>query len=560
MQYGTNVALRPEFLTQSAPALSGTALLPSTVDVYVNNALRSQQTVAAGPFTINNLPVVQGGGDVALVVKDLLGREQVITQSFLSTPSLLRDGLVQTNWDAGALRQNLGLASNDYGEPFAAATYRKGVTPRMTAEFRGELQPGGATAGVSAATLLPSISSVLETTIAASGGRGLAGTGALASLGYSLLGKAMAFNARLSAQTDNFRQLGSDTTNLQRNALSLQWVSPWADGNVSANYVLRRNQADDTIAVFNLAFGKRLNNRVVANAALLHTQSDHETTVSATLGLTLFIDAHQFASTAVSGQAGQITAYAEYQRSAPWGQGTGYRLAAQAGDGPGLQQASVTNHQAWGSLQAEVAHQATTNSARFTATGGIATLGNSLHFSRGLDQGFAVVQVGDLPDIPIYLENLEVARTGKNGTALVNNLRAYEVNHIRIDPLTLPMDIALKSMEHTVVPRHQGGVQVEFDAPRVRTLNLQLRDRSGAFLPAWTQIVVDGNAQAFVVGQRGEASVDLPRVNSHQVSAYPPNQAPCTWLLTQNHAIAAMGFLLPLRCGSDAEIPALVRQ
>ena len=248
VQYGTNLALRPDFLAQSAPALSGTALLPSTVDVYVNNALRNQQNVEAGPFTIHNLSVVQGSGEVALVVKDVLGREQVITQQFLSTPTLLREGLVQASFEAGALRQNMGLASNDYGKPFAATTYRKGLLPRTTAEARGELQPGGATAGASVATLLPQISSVLEATLAASSGHGLADTGALASLGYSLVGQAMALNARLSAQTDSFRQIGSDANNLQRNLLSLQWVSPWAGGNLSANYVHRRTQADSTVS------------------------------------------------------------------------------------------------------------------------------------------------------------------------------------------------------------------------------------------------------------------------------------------------------------------------
>jgi outer membrane usher protein len=556
VQYGTNVALRPDFLTQSAPTLSGTALLPSTVDVYVNNALRSQQNVAAGPFTINNLPVVQGGGEVALVVKDVLGREQVITQQFLSTPTLLREGLVQTSLEAGALRQNLGLASNDYGEPFAATTYRKGLLPRTTAELRGELQPGGATAGASVATLLPQISSALEATLVASGGHGLADTGALASLGYSLLGKAMALNARISVQTDSFRQIGSDATNLQRSLLSLQWVSPWAGGTVSANYVQRRTQSDSSIAVLNLAYGKRLNNRVVANAALLRTLSDNDASVSATLGLTLFIDVNQFASTTVSAQAGHSTAYADYQQSAPWGQGTGYRLAVQEGGAPGLQQASVTEHQTWGSLQAEVAQQAATSSARITATGGIATLGHGLHFSRGLDQSFAVVQVGDLPNIPVFLENQEVARTGSNGAALVNNLRAYEVNRISIDPLTLPMEVSLKSMELPVVPRNQGGVQVEFATPRVRTVTLQLRDRSGAYLPAWTRVVLQDNAHPFVVGQRGEASVDLPFTNMdtridaihHSVIAYPPNDASCHWVLTQRTVASAAGNMLPLQC------------
>jgi outer membrane usher protein len=310
------------------------------------------------------------------------------------------------------------------------------------------------------------------------------------------------------------------------------------------------------VAVLNLAFGKRLNNRVVANAALLRTVSDSDVGVSATLGLTLFMDANQFASTTASAQAGQSTATVDYQKSAPWGHGTGYRLAAQADGGPGVQQASVTDHRAWGSLQAEVAKQAATTSVRVTATGGIATLGNGLHFSRGLDQSFAVVQVGDVPNIAIYLENQEVARTDSSGVAMVNHLRAYEPNRITIDPLVLPMEVSLRSMERTVLPRSQGGIRVDFAVPRVYTLALQLRNRTGTAIPAWTRVVVQGNARPFVVGQRGEASVELPRiakdvnVGPHSLTAYPPGQPPCAWLLTEQAAAsaAAAGRMLTLQC------------
>ncbi len=170
VQYGTNFAVRPDFIAQSMPGLAGNAVLPSTVDVYVNNVLRARQEVPAGPFNIQNLPLVNGQGNMQVVVRDVLGREQVITQAFMASPSLLREGLVQESYEVGALRRNYGLTSNDYGDAFASATWRKGMSSQWSSELRTEVQPQTTTLGFSNAVMLPKLNSVLETTVAASGG------------------------------------------------------------------------------------------------------------------------------------------------------------------------------------------------------------------------------------------------------------------------------------------------------------------------------------------------------------------------------------------------------
>ena len=112
--------------------------MPSTVDVYVNNALVSRQSVPPGPFSITNIPIVSGTGEAQLVVRDLLGREQVITQPFYGAATLLKEGLADYSYELGAQRQNFGQTSSDYAKALASATYRKGVTESFTAELHGE--------------------------------------------------------------------------------------------------------------------------------------------------------------------------------------------------------------------------------------------------------------------------------------------------------------------------------------------------------------------------------------------------------------------------------------
>jgi outer membrane usher protein len=71
----------------------GSAALPSVVDVYVNNQKTFSQKINPGPFDITHLPVPgNGAGQVNLVVKDILGNEQIITKNFYQSPILLAKG------------------------------------------------------------------------------------------------------------------------------------------------------------------------------------------------------------------------------------------------------------------------------------------------------------------------------------------------------------------------------------------------------------------------------------------------------------------------------------
>jgi len=65
LQIGTNFTLQPDLITYPLQAFSGTAVVPSTVDVFVNGSKVGSQQVQAGAFAINNVPVVTGSGSNA---------------------------------------------------------------------------------------------------------------------------------------------------------------------------------------------------------------------------------------------------------------------------------------------------------------------------------------------------------------------------------------------------------------------------------------------------------------------------------------------------------------
>ena len=69
--------LRPDLITQPLPQFSGSAAVPSTVEVFANQARAFSQAVTGGPFNINNIPLATGPGTMRIVLRDATGKETV---------------------------------------------------------------------------------------------------------------------------------------------------------------------------------------------------------------------------------------------------------------------------------------------------------------------------------------------------------------------------------------------------------------------------------------------------------------------------------------------------
>ena len=107
-------------MTFPLPTIGGLARQDSVVDVFIDNVQREARSVPPGPFALESLPVVTGAGEVQLRVTDLLGREQLITQSYYVSSRLLKPGLHDFGYELGALRRDYGRESFDYGDGLPA--------------------------------------------------------------------------------------------------------------------------------------------------------------------------------------------------------------------------------------------------------------------------------------------------------------------------------------------------------------------------------------------------------------------------------------------------------
>jgi len=506
VQYGTNFATQPNLITSPGQTFMGQAAVPSTVDVFVNNALISSARVPPGPFSITNIPVVTGTGEVQVVVRDAFGREQVVTQPFYATPTLLRAGFSDYAIEGGVQRNEYGLASNDYGSWLASGTYRYGITNRLTGALRGEANRDIFNVGVSADYLVGDFAT-LSGTIA--GGPNNAGGGALFGVGVSRQARMLSFNARSEYTTPDFRQLGLADGQLPRERLTTISASYnfGAKGSIAAAAVGQYYRDQPDIEVGSLSYNVTLPGIGFLSFVLLRTLGiTNQTQFFATFTIPFGRD---YTATIATNRArsdnGSWVADNSFtfQKNLPAGDGYGYLLRATNNS---QRLASLALQNAFGTYSAEVASQKGTTGERISAAGGIGWVGDRPFFSRLIQDGFALIRVG-FPNVRVYANNQPIGRTDAYGDLIIPRLLAYQKNLITVEQLDLPLDVEIGKLELDATPYFRSGTVVEFPIRRVRNALLQIVLEDGGPLPAGAMVRVAEQKETFPVGLGGIAYV-----------------------------------------------------
>ena len=505
VQWSTNFSTQPGFIAFPLPGVSGEAALPSTVDLYVDSALRMSREVPSGPFSIQDLPVTTGQGDARLVVRDILGREQVITQPFYATPRLLKPGLQEYSYELGFVRRNFGTDSNNYGRRMAVGTHRLGITEQFTGEIHGELLGHQQTLGLGGVLMLPA-AGVLSGSFAAS--HSDRGVGGLLELGFQRQGRYFSFGANTQLASQRFAKLGLQPEELAPRHISRVFVNLATSdhGSFTANYTeqaFRDRQGNKILAAsYNRKIG-RLGNLSASVTRLL--SGDAKTIFN--LNFFVPLGNRTNASISTSAQPGREEARLQVSRGMPAGSGMGYRLVAGVGDSD--QRGVEVKLQNEVGTYTLLADQSLSQTAfRGSASGGVAFLGGSAFLSRRISDSFAVVQVPDYSGVGIYADNQLVARTDANGNALLPRLRPYQKNTVRIEQADLPLDAQIDAVQLDAVPYFRSGLRLKFPVKRRRGALLTVVLENGEPLPARAQAQIIGDNveqnEVFPTGMRGE--------------------------------------------------------
>ena len=503
VRYASKFATQPSFISTPLPGIAGQASQPSTVDVYVDNVKRLSQPVAAGPFAIQNVPVISGQGEIRMVVTDVLGRQQVITESYIRSSQLLRAGVNDFTYESGTVRLNYGIKSNQYRSFFADASYRRGISDTLTLEGRIETQLGTETAGLGAIYALRDVG-IFSGGVAGSmeGGH----PGELLYAGYSRAQRSFGFATQMQMASANFRQLGLlDDQRATRFLLQAQVSKSLGRlASVAAGYLRRDGRTESNVQALTASLNLRLHRAFLTVGGTYSLLSPRPYGLSVALIVPLGERTIGMATGDSSPTA--RTAGVEVSRSIPLGPGYGYRVRSTNLDQQKNEAAFYYQNNA-GSYGVEASEGDGGMSVRLLERGSFVLLHRHLMVSRWLNDSFGVVEVPNAKGIPVYVNNQVMAKTDRWGFALLPWLAAYNRNLVRLDDAALPVDVNVDLEERMVVPMARSAAFLRYQPASVGGATLILTAPGGQPVPQGAMVTVNAGTAAYEVELRGEVFV-----------------------------------------------------
>ena len=539
IQIRRNFNLRPDLVTMPLPELSGSAAVPSTVDVYVDNAQRASRSVPSGPFSITNLPIVTGSGMARLVVRDALGRETVSETPFYASSDLLAKGLADFSAEIGFARRYYGVESNDYDErPVGSATLRYGLTNQLTLEAHVEgaedFYNGGAGGVFNIGTF--GIGSV-----AASASRFGDETGyqVAASLEAELWD--IKFFARTQRTFGDFNDIASVTADIAKFGLpstiysakpprSLDQASVslppiFENMNLNFSYAQLETADFDKSRILSMTATKGIGEK--GNVFLsTFTDLERKGSFGVFAGLSWTLDGNITASSGISSDDKGTSVTAELMKSEqPVVGSTGWRVRGSYGQND-IVAASGSYRSAIGRAEAGVERYNDNVRANAQFEGSIIAAGGGAFLSNRVDDAFSVVDVG-APDVEVFYENRPIGKTDKRGKFLVTDLRSYEANAISIDPSNLPLDASVETTRQVVRPSDRSGAVVDFNVSAENTpVLVTVRDEAGEYIETGASAKLNGSEDT-IVGYEGQVYIENA-ASSNTLSVQQSNGENCT--------------------------------
>ena len=526
VQVDRNFGLRPGLITMPLPSVEGSAVVPSSVDVYVNSTKAYSGQVVGGPFAVENIPAITGSGTARIVIRDASGREQEITTDFYSSPSLLREGLFDYSAEAGVLRSGFGSGLDEYDDTAAgSASLRYGLYDEVTLEAHAEGTSGLVNGG---AGVVVNVLDKAVVSLAASASSSDAGAGASVHAAVETEMFDVSLRASTTRTFGEYADLGSlsiqededddDTDPLTKHLYSRQVPRaidqfslgtplPFDLGSMGLTYTHIDRIDDPEVHLVSASYSRNLLYDISFYTSAFHDFGEEpETGVYAGLSMPL-------------GDYGSLSSGVKHDK-----RGTGYALTntksleeetgsvgwyASIDSGEETSAAAALSYRtevATGTMRARSHKSGTAASGELT--GSIAATEDGVFFANRIDDGFAVVDAG-APDVPIMLQNRTVATTGSNGKALVTGLRAYEPNKISVDAVDLPLGTEITETEQIAVPRERAGARVVFNSKSTdgaALVTVKLAD--GSYPPAGNPVVLEGSEAEYVMGYDGQVYLE----------------------------------------------------
>jgi outer membrane usher protein len=567
-QISRQFALRPDLVTAPLPSVGGSAAVPSTVEVYVDNIRVASRDVGAGPFRLNNIPVPGESGTARVVVRDVTGRETVTTVPFFTSSKLLDSGQFDYSIDGGLPRYNYAVESFDYGRKWIGmGTLRYGLTDNLTLEAHAESTPGLANGGAGVTFGAGKIG-LFSVAGAASWHRDALGGLFHASWQNTIRGIFVGVSTQRTigryedVASITARQVKPDTTGdlvdsgffvLNRSARMPKAVDRFTMGvplpkwnaSMAASFVNLERADGEKSHLLSLTYSQTFNKKYNMFVAAYSDLADNrQAGISAGLSFSLGDDIILTSSIAGS----RDTRSASFEAIRPLGpKASDYGWRVYTNEGTTMQRgASGVYRNPWAQIGAGIRQD-----DRFV--GGFVELDSAVVAntagvfpSRRVHDAFAIVDAG-APGVEVLHENRPVATTNWFGKAVVPDLRSFQRSKIAISPETVPAGNHVTLTEQDVIPGFRGSSTVRVKTIAAQdTARIQLTDEKGEAIPIGAIVTHAETGTTYTIGYGG--MIFIPGIGDSNTLVVQQGDRTCQASFTRADRKGPTGRVGPLAC------------
>ncbi len=509
----------PYFLKHPMLDISGATELPGDVEVYLDGMRIGTQKISPGKFELQNISYYGGAHVVELVIIDPFGRRRRFRHPFYFTDLLLRRGLHEYSYNAGFIRENFGVDSNNYGKAAFSFFHRYGLTDSLTIGLRGEGTSGRYNFGPQASFLLGKAGII---SLHLSGGRNSAGgRGVAASMNYSFQSRAFSARALLRGYNRDYMTV-VDRASSERpkyEAGAGLGYSSRESGSISFDFTVSRKYDRESRRTFTLGYTKSVTRNSTIFANFKRTEGEREGN-EFFVGMSYYpVKDVTFSARHQEGRDTDATVF-QVQKNPPLGEGVGYRTSLERSrTGTGTEyflNPSIQYNGKHGIYRGEFYGRRlgseTRDSYNLSVAGAVVYVGNTFGLTRPVYDSFALVRVGDLEGVRVKVNNQEVGRTDSRGRLLVPSLGSYYDNRVSIDDRDVPIDYSISNVEHNISLYPWSGSCVNFNVAKLQAFSGVLRvNVDGEMKPLEfyeVKMVVDGREITFPTGKGGEFYIE----------------------------------------------------
>ena len=549
VEWRRNFELRPDLLTYPLASIGSSAVVPSSVSLYVNGVQQYNAEVPGGPFVIDQVAGLNGAGQATVVTRDALGRQVATSLPLYVDTRLLARGLSDFALAAGVLRRDYGIRSFRYaGTPAVTGSLRHGWSDALTLEAHAEAGAGLVNGGAGALVRLGEAGGVLSGSLAGSGGAGASGL--QASLGYQYIAPRIALDAQSVRASAGYADLGSGegTPAIRVNDRVSLNVNLQDAGSASVSFVHYRTPGQSAVRLAALAWSRSAGSGAYLSLSAFQDLDRPQTRgITATFSMSLGQRASLSASS--GRQNGEQVTTLTAARAPEFGGGWGWSAQKSRSGAFDVAQAQVQYLGNAGQVSATTLRAGNTSVSSLGLSGSLVAMDGTVLAARHVGRGFALVSTG-LAGVPVFHENRELGKTGADGRLLVPDLMPYTVNQIAIDPANLAADMRLERTALSVVPLAGAGVVAGFRIERYRAATVIVHGTDGKPVAPGTPVRLLGapaTAAGSVVGYDGVVFLDdLKQSNDIVVGE---GDAACTLHVDyQPGAEGQLPTIGPLRC------------